>query len=96
MPSFEYHCQESQRLFGNPYPEVHRWLDEFAGQAPYGMRHRFLRHHEEGIRQAAEQFGLEAAAVARQHIISDLKQEGWTESDPFPKNSDHYKRIGLY
>lgn len=93
---FEEHCQESIKLFGSPWPEVHIWLDEFAGQEPYGMRHRHLRHHEEGIAEAGRLFGKQAEAVARQHIISDLKLEGWTESDPFPKNSEHYKRIGLW
>ena len=96
MPSFEQHCQESIELFGQAWPQVHKWLDEFAGQKPYGMRHRHLRHHEQGIAEAGRLFGPAAQAVARQHIISDLKQEGWTESDPFPKNPDHYKKMGLW
>ncbi|THB63538.1 MAG: hypothetical protein D6B26_05960 [Spirochaetaceae bacterium] len=49
-----------------------------------------------GIAEAGRLFGPAARAVARQHIISDLKQEGWTESDPFPQNPDHYKNIGLW
>lgn len=96
MPSLEFHCEESLRLFGADWEDLHRWLDEFAGQAPHGMRHRHVRHHEEGIREAARVFGQEAAEVARQHIISDLKTEGWTESDPFPKNAEHYRRMGLF
>lgn len=96
MPSFEQHCRESVELFGAPFEEVHRWLDEFAGQRPYGMRHRRLRHHEAGIREAGRLFGKEAEPVARQHIISDLKEEGWSEEDPFPKNAEHYGRIGLW
>lgn len=96
MPSIEYHRQESIRLFGAPYDEVHQWLDEFAGTPPYGMRHRHLRHHEEGIRAAGRIFGEEAEPVARQHIVSDLKEEGWTEDDPFPKNAEHYRRMGLF
>ena len=38
-------------MLGKPFEEVHRWLDEFAGQPPYGMRHRKLRHHLAGIEQ---------------------------------------------
>ena len=41
-------------------------------------------------------WGNEAAEAARQHIITDLKLEGWRESDPFPKDEDHYKRMGLF
>jgi hypothetical protein len=44
MPSFEQHCAESVALCGKPNEEVHRWLDEFAGRPPYGMRHRKKRH----------------------------------------------------
>jgi len=60
------------------------------------MKHRRVRHHLHGINQAVELFGLEAEAPARQHIISDLRQEGWTDKDPFPKDEADYVRIGLF
>jgi len=41
-------------------------------------------------------FGEEAGEVARRHIISDLKEEGWTEDDPFPKDQADYVAIGLF
>jgi len=93
---FEAHCQESIRLFGDPYEEVHRWLDEFQGTERYRMRHRRVRHHEAGIREAVKLFGEQAGAVTRQHIISDLKEEGWTERDPFPQDEAHYVKMGLF
>jgi hypothetical protein len=96
VPSFEVHCQESMRLFGRRHEEVHRWLDEFMGTERYGMRHRKVRHHEEGISRVIELFGEEAGRAARQHIISDLKEEGWTENDPFPQNQEHYVKMGLF
>jgi len=96
MSSFADHCAESVRLFGAPFDEVHRWLDEFAGTPRYGMRHRRVRHHEFGTREAVCLFGNEAGTVARQHIISDLKEEGWTERDPFPADEEHYVKMGLF
>lgn len=96
MAAFEQHCAESERTFGRPYAEVHLWLDEFAGKPPYGMRHRRKRHHLVGIGQVRELWGEEASAAARQHIITDLRLEGWQESDPFPKDEDHYRRLGLF
>ena len=30
------------------------------------------------------------------HIIADLKQEGWTEDQPFPRNEQRYQRMGLF
>ena len=96
MASFEHHCAESSRLFGRPWPELHRWLDAFAGSREYGMRHRKKRHHQAGIREAVALFGEEAGPVARQHIITDLEGEGWREGDPFPRDEAHYVAIGLF
>lgn len=96
MPSYEQHCRESVALFGQAFSEVHLWLDEFAGKPPYGMRHRKLRHHEAGIREIARLFGLEAAEAGKRHILSDLREEGWTEADPFPRDEAHYLRMGLF
>jgi hypothetical protein len=96
MPRFEEHCAESLLLFGKPYEELHRWLDEFAGTPEYGFRHRRKRHHEAGIQEVMNLFGMEAREVARQHIISDLKQEGWTEQDHFPRDEADYVKMGLF
>ncbi len=94
--TFEEHCAESEKLFGGRFEEVHRWLDAFMGTPKYGMRHRRVRHHEAGIREVANLFGAPAAKVARRHIQSDLRQEGWTESDPFPLDEAHYINIGFF
>lgn len=82
--------------FGGPFSEVHRWLDGFAGSAEYGYKHRRKRHHAKGIQQAIELFGEKAGEVARQHIITDLKEEGWTEKDRFPRNEDDYMKMRLF
>ena len=96
MSSLEEHCQESLRLFGQPFGAVHRWLDEDMGAPGIGMKHRRKRHHEAGIRQAINLFGEPAGRAARQHIISDLKMEGWTERDHFPRDEADYVRMGLF
>jgi len=96
MPIFEKHCAESCTLFGEPFPEVHQWLDAFAGTPQYGFKHRRKRHHAVGVEEVRKMFGDKAAAAARQHIISDLKLEGWTDKDPFPKDEQHYVRMGLF
>ena len=83
------------KLYGKSFEKVHQWLDELMYKG-LGARHRRKRHHEAGIEQVIQLFGEEAGNAARQHIISDLKEEGWTESDPFPKNEEHYIRMGLF
>ena len=95
MPCFGQHCTESIRLFGKPFEEVHKRLDESAGRPPFGMKHRRVRLHLDGTAVARKQWGDEAAA-AQQHVISDLNMEGWTEDRPFPKYDRDYVRIGLF
>lgn len=92
----EAHCAESLSLFGAEWEEVHFWLDAFAGKPPYGMRHRRVRHHLAGIEEIRKLFGDDAVAVTIQHIKSDLKEEGWTESDHFPDDEKDYVRMGLF
>lgn len=95
--TFEKHCEESLRLFGDRYEHVHNWLDEFMGTEKYGMRHRRVRHHEAGIREAVRLFGPDAEKAARQHIKSDLMEEGWRENEhDFPRDESHYVKMGLF
>jgi hypothetical protein len=94
--SFTECCAETTAVLGMPFEEAHHWLDEFAGQPSYGMRHCKLRHHLAGIEQARKLWGDPAAAAERLHIIADLKWEGWIEDQPFPRDEMHYKRMGLF
>ncbi|MGD9661519.1 MAG: hypothetical protein AB7U63_09615 [Porticoccaceae bacterium] len=96
MPIFEIHCELAAQKFGRPYEEIHKWLDAFCGMEPYRSRHRRVRHHDAGIQEAITIFGECAEAVARQHIVMDLKEEGWKDSDPFPKDEQDYIKMGLW
>ena len=61
------------------------------------MKHRRMRHHISGLKEVARIFGDEADKAARQHIIiSDIKEEGSTETDPFPKDERHYVEMCLF
>lgn len=93
----EDHERISQVLFGNPFTALHRWLDDFAGKPGIGMRHRQFRHHQAGIEEAVCQFGEGARQPARRHIWDDLALEGWVEGrDPFPRDREDYRRMGLF
>ena len=91
--TLEEHFHQSTVFFGEAFEEVHRWLDEFAGKTTF--RHRRLRHHQEGIQQIIAMYGEKAGKVARLHIVSDLKEEGYAKGDPFPVNEDDYVRLGF-
>ena len=85
----EDHCTQALASFGQEFREVHEWLDEFAGKPGYGMRHRRVRHHRNGIEEVRRQWGADAAKAAEQHITTDLREEGWHEGDPFPRDEAH-------
>lgn len=93
--TLEEHERESLELFGRPWTEVHLWLNEFVGKPEAGMSHRRFRHHKSGVREAEKLFGEEGALAARLHVISDLKQEGWTEDRRFPEDEADYVRMGF-
>ena len=63
----------------------------FSGRPP-GAKGRYAA----GVEEVRKPFGDGAAAAAQQHIISDLKQEGWTEDQPFPRDEQEYVRMGLF
>lgn len=91
----EAHCQHSIELFGEPFPEIHLWLDEYF--STMGARHRRKRHHLAGIEEVRQIWGDRGAEVARQHIIDDLKQEGWVEGrDRLPATEAEYVGMGFF
>ncbi len=92
---FEDHCAECVRLLGDPFGDVHGWLDEYAA-TPLGARHRRRRHHLAGIEEVRQRWGDQAAEAARLHVISDLKEEGWQPTHRIPSNEPDYIRMGLF
>ena len=75
---------------------MHKWLDEFAGRPPHGMKHRKFRHNQLGIAEVRRRWGPEAAAAARDHVIADLKLDAWEECQGIPRDQADYERRGLY
>ena len=91
----EEHEKMTIQLLGEPFTEVHLWLDEYF--STLGARHRRKRHHLKGIEEVCSLWGDRGAEVARQHIIDDLKCEGWREGkDRIPADETDYVRMGLF
>jgi DNA-binding GntR family transcriptional regulator len=80
MAHFKEHCRECKEKLGEEFPQVHKWLDEFFPRLGFDVRHRDVRHHEDGIEEVRKMWGDEAAEAARLHIANDF--DGWV-----PKNS---------
>lgn len=90
----EEHMKEANTIFGKPYKEVHLWLDAYYKKL--GIFHRRKRHHLKGVEKVFQKWGEEAALAARQHIESDLKDDGWdSKKAPFPINEQHYISMGF-
>jgi hypothetical protein len=96
MAFLESHCEETKKALGKSYHEVHLWLDEFFMRKEFGARYRRIRHHEQGIMEVVKLLGEEAGIAARMHIVTDLRQEGWTEKNRFPKDERDYVQMGIF
>ena len=69
MASFEQHCADCRHELGEPFKQVHEWLDEL--QSEYGPMHRPFRHHTEGVELVRARWGDTAARAAEIHIRRD-------------------------
>ena len=49
-----------------------------------------------GVQQIIDRYGEAAGRAATQHIMIDLREEGWTENDRFPKDEADYVKMGLF
>lgn len=90
----EEHEKMTIQLLGEPFTEVHLFLDEYF--STLGARHRRIRHHLQGIEEVRSRWGDDAADAAQIHIVEDLKGEGWRDGDHFPVDEADYKKMGLF
>ena len=95
MPHPKVHAEDSIRVFGQSFIQVHEWLDAFHDVPGYGgVAHRRKRHHQAGINEIRRMWGETAAQAAHQHIMADLEQVGWTGQ--FPKDEADCIKLGLW
>jgi len=69
MAKVEEHCEDCVRELGEPFAEVHEWLDELF--ALVGSDHRDIRHNEKGVEKSKKMWGDRAAQAAIIHIFRD-------------------------
>lgn len=69
MPPFEVHCADCVKELGEPFEQVHQWLDELF--AFCGSDHRDVRHNVLGVEKVREMWGDRAAEAAVIHIKAD-------------------------
>ena len=69
MASLKEHCEDCVRELGEPFEEVHLWLDELFPVLK--EKHRDARHHSGGIQQIIEKWGKKAGKAAEIHILKD-------------------------
>lgn len=64
------HENQSVEVFGEPWTEVHEFLDRFYPRFR-GAEHRRILHHTMGVNEVVRRFGEEARPVAELHIKED-------------------------
>ena len=82
MGTLAEHKADCKKRLGEEFEEVHIWMDQWHGM--FGGRHRYMLHHEEGIREAEERFGSSGGAAARHHVELDC--------GAVPKQDDYYTK----
>ena len=68
------HEKDCIQKLGEPFMEVHRWLDEFAEKFPVSIfqdQHRKYRHNDAGVEEIRRKWGDRAAEAAEIHIKRD-------------------------
>lgn len=71
MPSQKEHEQRCLEVLGKPWPEVHKWLDQFFFHTPT-LAHRIVLHHQLGIELGVKQFGEESRKALELHLRDDF------------------------
>jgi hypothetical protein len=69
MSSRKDHNADCQKILGQECNEVNAWLDDAFRK--FGPRHRFVKHHWEGVAKAEELFGETGKQAAIIHILRD-------------------------
>lgn len=86
---YESHLQVDVMIFGREYPEVHKWLDEEAGQPNAGGSHWTARHH---INAITEKYGETTEALAAVvHVFTDFVYHRGEAA--LPNSCEQVKRI---
>lgn len=69
--------------------EVHVFLDQFS--PAFGLAHRQIFHHKEGVEWICKIFGEESRWIAEKHILDDIN--GDTFNDPIPTKVEIEQRF---
>jgi hypothetical protein len=71
------HAEATKEILGEPFLEVHQFMDRYAPQRKpngdfyFDKYHRKYQHHLEGVELVRETFGDIGALVAKLHIWQD-------------------------
>lgn len=74
MPGMKIHCSDCLELMGEEFPEVHRWLDQYAKDLPTPIffdYHRSLLHNSYGLAIIRARWGEKAYEAGRIHLARD-------------------------
>ena len=88
MAKFEEHCQDCIKELGEPFPQVHIWLDQYFILLRH--KHREVRHNSESVEEIRKMWGDMAAKAAEIHI----KKDYGNDKIPTKKEAEMYRFFG--
>lgn len=66
------HERHSLRVLGNPFTEIHEWLDQYY-EVVDNVAHRVVLHHRYGIELGVSLFGESARRALELHVEDDFE-----------------------
>ena len=93
MPSIKTHCYISKSRTGNPFKELHEWIDE--PQKEKGKQHRDYRHtlNDETLEYVKKRWGIVGVIEWLFHISVDYLSSSysWSKRSKYSKNYNYIK-----
>ncbi len=65
------HSARCQDILGRPWPEVHKFMDQYFEVAP-GEAHRIVLHHALGVNLCSQALGEASRPAAEPHVMDDM------------------------
>lgn len=96
MAKVEEHMNDCEKLLGDPWKRVHKFLDQYAEIFPvtiFTEYHRSFLHNKYGVETVKAMWGPEAGMAAMIHIARDYAELPMTE---WKRVNMHLGRALLY
>jgi hypothetical protein len=93
------HNADCFAILGEEFDHVNGWLDACAAKYPPPLfleYHRKFRHHDRGVKEVRQKWGIKAEEAAKIHIIRDVEIYVNRQGKPFLEYLTYDKLDKIY